>query len=268
MENCLVTKLKSVVDNSNLEKLGIFSIGIKSMDTPAADGRFIDIGFTEKVTINCIGGSLYKTYGGSSIGTSYTSQDSDWNASLGIYRFVGYISNNECTLEVPKYTLKRFGGSSYCIKNINIAKFNYTEVNSFSGNFLEGNVTSLPQDTTYVNFNGNTKIIGSLSDFASLVNITNLNTGNSSISPSSLSSIGTLTSLTDMQIIAFGSIEDFVSVQRANGRTTCDGITCRYLGALSTNRSTFNGTAIANKASTTLSWTADTITYDGTTINA
>lgn len=266
-KNCLVTKLKASVNNNSLDKLGMFSVFFKQEASPTQDSRFLMVVSTEKNTIKCTEGLFYKVYGGTSIGDSYTLVDSDWSEQYGGYVFSGFVSNTACRVDIPKYTLKRVqvvtnGASVY---DIDLSKFKYTQVQLFSGRYLSGSVADLPDNTTSVNFNGNLKIKGTLADFSRLTSITYLNTGNSSIESSLLSSLGTITALTTMQVAASGSIEGFVGVQRANGRTTCDGIDCVYLGA---GNITFNGEQIVNKASATLTWTASTITYDGVTITA
>lgn len=264
--NCLVTTLKSTVNNSSLEKFGMFSVSFKQETSPTQDSRFIRIVSTEKNTISCEGGLLYNTYGGTPIGDSYTFRDADWSEEYGGYQFVGYISNNECKLYIPKYTFKYYSFNALAVKDIDILKFKYTLVTSFTGAFLTGNISDLPDNAIYLYINGNTKAVGKLSDLSSKTLITSINLGNTSITPSPLYSIGTLTALTTIAgIIATGSIEDFVAAQRTNGRTTCEGINCQWIGEGSI---TFNGAAIANKASATLSWDASTITYDGTTITA
>lgn len=266
VNNCYVTQFKASVNNDSLDKLGMFSAFFKQDTSPTQDSRYIMVVSAEKNTIKCTDGFFYKVYGGTSIGDSYTFTDSDWSEQYGGYTFSGYVSNTACRVDIPKYTLARlqFGANSG-VCDIDLSKFKYTQVTRFIGKYLSGSVADLPYNTIYVNFNGNLKITGTLADFSRLTSITYLNTGNSSIESSLLSSLGTLTALTTIQVAAIGSIEDFVGAQRANGRTTCDGINCAYLGA---GNITFNGEQIANKASATLTWTASTITYDGVTITA
>lgn len=260
--DCLITKLKSSVTDSGLEKLGILTIGRKVQQTPTQDTQYTRLMFTEKGTINCVGGLLYKTYGGEPLGSSYTLKDTDYNPTSSMYLFGGYVSNDECSLELPKYTLSGISGLSY--QPTPIKDFNFTAVTEFGSAWYKGAVSDIPLRATLVNFNNNQNVSGSLSDFENHINLTSLNVGNTAIASSPLSSLGKLVHLTTLNAYASGSIESFVASQRANGRTTCTGITCSYL---STNV-TFNGSAIQNKSNVTLSWTATTITYDGVTIEA
>lgn len=265
--NCLITKLKASVNNDSLDKLGMFSVFFKQEESPTQNSRYLLVVSTEKNTMESMGGLFYKTYGGTSLGKSYTFVDSDWSEQYGGYVFSGYVSNTACRVDISKYTLKRVQVTADGVYDIDLSKFKYTQVQYFSGSYLSGSVADLPDNTTYVNFNGNLKIKGTLADFSRLTSITYLDVANSSIEPSLISSLGPLKALTTMQIIANGSIESFVEAQRdgKDGRTTCDGITCAYLGA---GNITFRGEQIVNKASATLTWTASTITYDGVTIPA
>lgn len=61
-----------------------------------------------------------------------------------------------------------------------------------------------------------------------------------------------------------GTVEAFVAAQRANGRTTCTNITTVF-GNTSIK---FNSQSIIGSGEKALSWTDDTITFDGVTISA
>lgn len=63
-----------------------------------------------------------------------------------------------------------------------------------------------------------------------------------------------------------GSVEELIQAVRALGSTTSDGT--QYGLNVSGTAATFNGNTIASAAGLKVSWTATTITYNGTTINA
>lgn len=49
MGNCLVTKLKSVVSNDNLEKLGVIKFNVHQVETVTSDNRWLDVRGSELV---------------------------------------------------------------------------------------------------------------------------------------------------------------------------------------------------------------------------
>lgn len=99
---------------------------------------------------------------------------------------------------------------------------------------------------TELNISFNTLITGNIADFGPCVNLTTLNISNTGVT---------------------GSLEGFVAAQRAAGRTTCNSLSLPYIGEGQTI--TFNGAKITTiQYTNTLSWTANTITFNGTTITA
>lgn len=274
MENCLVTQLKGVVSDDNLEKLGVLTLDVVEHETPSADSRYL-MPYVDSVgvTIKIVGdGYFMTTYGGPSIGKSYTFTYDDYYQ--GLYRRGLYISNNNCKLEIPKYNFDHMVINSI-FDYTPISKFDYTKMKIYIGSRLTGKLTDIPLRATLIQIGISTRVSGAVSDVRDYVEMESLSLHENQIHPGLFSSLGKLTKLVILSAPVSGSIEDFVTAQREGyvdsegttiKRETCDGISCSWLGR--TGQVTFNGATITNKASSTLSWTEDTITYDGETIDA
>ena len=273
MENCLVTKLKSVVENDNLKKLGELVIGRKYNSSETANTAYFGVNRSfiadgQKVTLTIVGDGYFSTsFGGTSIGkvVEVTKNAEGQSAILSLY-----TSNGNYTILVNnkyEFNVSQFSGSY----QINMADIYYTKITSIVGEGYYGNVSELPlrimQLSIYNSQYG--KVNYTDADIARLVNLTAFDVVSERFPRISTATIGKLTSLTGSNQISSiqGSIEDFVANQRAGGRTTFDGnLNLRWIGALGTV--TFNGAVIANVDNGVITWTENTITFRGTTIDA
>lgn len=244
MKNCLVTKLKGVVDNDNLELLG----GLSFYGTGG-----LRIGFENdgNKVITIINGVKTETPGA-------VVKDSIFNCPE-------FQMAEGTRLEIwQKYNLSMIN-SAATHSYLDINELNYMpSLRYFSYIPLSGDASQLKTqhpNCIYFYTNGE-KLTGSLEKFAkafSNVNHFQINNGyNITGSIEDLPVMPNLNKLTISSLQEVGSIETFVVNQRV-GRPTCSGITwiCN---------SSFDGDIIDVK--TTVSWTASTITVGDKTIEA
>lgn len=280
MKNCLVTKLKSVVLNDSLLRLGELPINIGA-------GSFL-ISPSEETTVRADKNVLSLTNGGTGT-NSVTIPAGTISAGTTVY------VSGECTVYIPQYIVQKISISpkndidikylgvnantqglyitipnntstaelgtlpKKCVQatlDSNLINFNfdsYPKLRVISANNLfktiEYNVEEIaqkcPELRTFGLFTTADKITGDFEDFGTLKHIEAIS-----------------------GFRGGGTMEGFVAAQRvASGdraaRTTgsisliwCDSITFQGVGNI------VQGTA------KTLSWTANTITFDGTTIEA
>ena len=278
--NCLVTKLKSTVDNSNLEILGAVDLvvlpqssnGFVSMQT--ATDTTADVEVFDNTIESVTSGNVKKDDTHCQVGS----------ASMGGFKL--YAKKATRVRVFNKYVLKKLGAGTNSVndviggysrlKNCNINDIYITlsedlDVSAFTGLNLDS-LTSFMlagEDTSYtVQLTGDIKpFIDGAVNMTSF-GLTNLNTtGMKKYNIADL--FGNKTKITTLRITsnAFltGTVEAFVAAQRAAGRTTnTEGI------AISSNLGTyvtFNGSYIPSGTGN-VSWTASTITVGNTTIDA
>lgn len=273
MENCLVTKLKSVVENNNLETLGRLIVGrnYNSNDTPESSYFGVVrsvIGGGQKVTLTIIGDGYFSTsFGGVSIGkfVEVTKNAEGEASTLSLYTSNG----NYKILVDNKYGFNNvYFPISY---NINMADIYYTGISRISGDGYYGNVSELPLRiiTLKILDSQYGKVNYTNADIERLVNLKSFTVESERFPRINTSTIGKLTLLEGNNQISSiqGRIEDFVANQRAGGRTTFGGnLNLKWIGSLGTV--TFNGAVVSNVDNGIITWTSDTITFRGTTINA
>ena len=267
MGNCLVTKLKSAVDNDSLDRLGMLCLGIKAINSPTVDTQYRRLCVSDDVTsitISVSEGQIYRSYGGEG-GSSLTFENISTDEVSG-YKYINfYVPNIDCILYVPKYVCVGWITSyGFSIKTEKISS--YVPIGALTDrlNLLEGRLAELPTSLTYLQVS-NTKLEGSLEDFGRF-DMTYIVLGDNY--GGDIATLGGQIHLTTLWAGKLtGNIEDFVIAQRAAGRTECTGISTRYFGA--SNNLYFNNELISYSGSiVTLSWTASTITFGETTINA
>lgn len=223
MGNCLVTKLKSVVDNDNLRKLGKieFDAEIRTSDGRIVgnltaiplDGKqihFTRISPTSLTFVNPTNGGIVEdpTHG------ILVSAES----TLGVS---GLQGEKFMTVEIEeKYDLKtlRLVRSS----NINLSELEYCT-----------GLINLSMSNVSVSHE-NRRIRGDIGSLSDLVNLQVLNLSYLTRISGDIKSLGKLTNLTTLNFAVekalaesyvAGNWVDFVTAQRTNGRTTCSGIT-------------------------------------------
>lgn len=269
MENCLVTTLKSEIQNDNLRKitevglsfeengyLGILStIGItirananilsvegsgnapsNSLEIPSGSFESIIVSGTGKVflpyaSISRLWSTGVCNFEGTLEGMSLL-YDMNVSNSKGVVNF-GFIPNSIRSFTVSSSALYNFKGTYSVLTTLNLGVD--ASVRDIT---LQDLVTHCPNIHIFTASgfeNETTAILGNLP----------------------------LTSSVGPQVS--GSLEQYVASQRAKGRT--EGSTSfKWFGD---GHNTFNGVEIVSGGTAkTLSWTATTITFDGTTIEA
>lgn len=235
MKNCLVTKLKAVVDNNDLEYLGGIEFIVNSeSDITGQVVRSID---TDNARITVIGNGTMTV--NTSPATTYG--DGETFVIPNLARTLTFSAGNYKVRIDNKYALAdlRFGGVTWKslnqVKNCNdLTILVVTTLGYVPGNLssLEGmtKLTQLALDRTY-GYTGNIKSLGKLTSLTSL-NITK----NSSYAS-----------------LIEGDVLDFVGEQVKGGRTTMSSdspLSCN--GIL--EQVTFNGKTVLNASSARMTW--------------
>lgn len=278
--NCFVTKLKGIVNDDTLSKFGELPIKMSA-------GSFLITNITSDTLIRSDKDSLSLSNGGT-VSKTVTVPKADNTTSLTTV----YVTQ-DCTVFIPQYYLNRLEFTP--ADNINITSIGsglkegaYISILSSSVAFHLG---ELPENVRSISSSMCTFGL-SLDEYPYLImmncNLINYAFAvdskelaeklpalrNYTLWTSEAKSTGTFDewgickSLNSLRgYHGGGSIEGFVANQRAvhgdrPARTT-GSVTLQYLGAV-----TFNGSTISSDTAKTLSWTANSITFDGTTINA
>lgn len=259
MENCLVTKLKGVVDNDNLIHLNEFRVNarVANNGNPAFKS-------SETQSLTILKGNATFTGGTKSIniGQFWPSErfvtDGDQNIVLSVadkYKLmhVNYGPLDIESIEILKYCTELTAIELYiqfaisASELINSLPEQFTELNIGNSTQLDGNLRELADayasTLTEIRFY-NTAIIGDFGELGRFVNMTTY-------------------FLTPVGII--GDVVDFVANKRLAGITS-GSVTAEWLGG--DGRIKFNGNTIQTIQNNTISWTADTITVNGETITA
>ena len=267
--NCLVTKLKSSVSNSNLPKLGCVRIAINTLIDPNVHAQNVSGSYSAKYydtngnLINTWRQDPFNTYGENyRITTTGVMEITDkYNLSVEITaRYIG--SGNGCDI-------KEF---SHCQNLLTLDLLNAYGNGGFYGNIEE--LVDVPNLTTLDVRSNN--ITGELENIVVYEGLTVLGVGTKITGD--ISSIGSLTSLTTLHLkdsVITGTIESFVQAQRQAGRTTnTTGIIIPETMGLVTidGRASVLWDLQNNDQNNKLTWTENTITYgNGTkdkTVNA
>lgn len=254
--NCLVTKLKAVVNNSNLKKLGVLDI----YGTGNAD-----IGFkaSSPITVKCISGSMYSD-------SARTQAITEKEIPVSANTVYVYITNGTHIEVSNKYAIT-FVFMTPATEKLNVEDFKYSAgITRLTVPQIKGKLSDLSVLTscTILELVGssaeyNTDLEGVASDIAGLTGLTKINLVRALKVIGSFESLGKCIALTEIKIAEThiaGTVEAFVARQRGAGRTTASNI------AISLADTTFNGTSVTH-SNTTLSWTATTITFNGVTID-
>ena len=254
--NCLVTKLKATVDNSNLEKLGVLDI----FGTGNAD-----IGFrgSSPITVKCVSGTMYSD-------SARTQAITEKVIPVSVNTFYVYIVNGTHIEVSSKYNITFFYATP-ATEKMNTEDFKYsTGIARLTVPQIKGKLSDLSGLTscTTLELVGssapyNTELEGYISDIAGLTALTKINLMRADHVRGSFESLGKCIALTEIKIAEThiaGTVEAFVARQRGAGRTTASNI------AISLADTTFNGSPVTHN-NTTLSWTATTITFNGVTID-
>lgn len=261
MGNCLVTKLKGVVNNDNLDLFGYVSI---KTSTGSIKFELSGAG-TVKILHGTVGGNTEIPI----VAGQYT-----YLVSYGTIAVdQGY---DKMIVYIPKYTIKRLQVNE---ASINLEDLQYSsplvELKLNAGNpikYSEATFNGILENLEILYITSASTVIDNgpidVTEIGANGIMTNLSlSGVSTGLTGSLNKAG-MSPLTEFKVpntkeVSL-SIETFVANNRAAGRTT-GSLSLPYLGACIT---TFNGRAVANQADNSLSWTATTITLNGVTIDA
>lgn len=268
MNDCLVTKLKGTVNNDSLEYLGM--IEMELFPTMGVTKVVFDAPQTVRILHGTVGGQTE---------VSFAANEDVYIVNKGtIVVESGY---EHATILIPKYHLKQInvtgantGQTLTYLSYIDLTKFKYSPLQQI-------NITTcsiVPDMDVLLNIPVIT--LSGLPKFTKEFDISNLgSTGkNSYVSlqinvpnpgfnlVGSLDKVGyskpSVLMIPGTQAISL-NIERFVAYNRGAGKTT-GSLSLPWVGAC---KCTFNGNNVANKETNTLSWTASTITFNGTEIN-
>lgn len=257
MENCLFKKFVGVTDNGNLPFYGkaviVVGIGDPSLK------------FNKDGIIKVLGGTVNGQTQLNVTANTVLTITSPTIVSDGTY------GSGNIGLLVDKYNLtnvERF-------INFDAKDFEYTPLSAIQA--MSAGVIQNPEsfvthfsksEFTEFKIQSNTNIAMDLTELGSngtMIDIRLLGTTKvyGSINKCGMSPLTTQFSTPNTKNVSL-NIETFVGYHRAAGRTT-GSLSLPYLGACDC---TFNGAAVSLQADNTLSWTATTITLNGTTIDA
>lgn len=265
MNECLVTKLKSSINDDSLEKLGYAPF--EGAVSVYADGAtWIGIDFSKPSKVILEKGSLRNSSVAPN-GNVYEAQVFSANAEVG-----------EIKINFDKYNIVKINAmvSGYRGKGIDINSLKYSPnintLEKISSIYGDISVLSNLKELQVVNFglltDDNLSLTGNISVFRNLKNMIRLSLDRRTLIEGNIADLGRCTSLGNFQLggtKVSGTIESLVQAQRLNGKT--EGlINTPYLGACI--GLTFNGVAITNVADSKIEWTATTITLNGVTVTA
>jgi hypothetical protein len=239
MGNCLVTKLKGVVDNPNLPKICSLIIPVTASSKPDAGGAYY-VKNAKACQIIANGGY---------VGTS-SADLSNHKTSLNIEAgrtTTFWVSNGSYSIEITeKYSLIEINANSEgacCMGPVDTAEFKYcTDLSTFGiarasvpetmalGGPVTGKLSDLSLLTKMVNLSLNAAISvkGTLSDIVGMAGtLKSINLGSSKNITGTLAEFGPFIHLEYMDIYnanIFGTFESFVQAQCEAGRTSYEGL--------------------------------------------
>lgn len=223
MKNCLVTKLKGVVNNNNLNKFGYIKVDVMQFnELPDENANKIYVKFNSDAVIEVVGdGYIIDS------GTQTKSITIPANTAKDVV--VSYASNY--SILIPKYSLVYFQAAIKSIFKVNIYDFKYSLelsklfTRSYSG-YSVGDIEAfenLPLDELSLATEDWTgKITGDIAKLPSTLVATQISTNMGIYGV--LSSIKSINN-TDLQFYGTnvsGTIEDFGNAQVSSGRVSGD----------------------------------------------
>lgn len=201
MGNCLVTKLKGTVQNSNLLRVGEIRICVHKIDNPNGETQRINLNFTEDVKLEIIGDGYFTNATlVSNLGKSLTAKAKTES--------LVYVSNGDFEIAIlNKYALTKINtrtSKKTAIKDIIDLKYSsslsYLATNSVENIGYLSDIKSLTTLTYLAVSNAN--INGNLSDLESLTNLSYLIIGNTSNKlTGNVSSLKAMTNLNTLAIL-------------------------------------------------------------------
>lgn len=212
MGNCLVTKLKGIVINSNLLRVGEIRIRVHRIDNPNSETQRINLNFTEDVKLEIIGDGYFTN------NTLVNNLGKSLIAKANVETLV-YFSNGDFEIAIlNKYALKKIDArtnKNKAIKNIadlkHSSNLTYLGINGVEDVGYFSDIKSLTNLSYLAVSNAN--ISGNLSDLKSLTNLTYLIIGNTSNKTTgNVSSLKDMTKLNTLAIINSDVIGDLATL--------------------------------------------------------
>lgn len=242
MSECLITRLKSSVNDINLRKIGEFRFAKTSGYTPTKDNSYVDIKLTvaQDVTVRILNDGVF--YVSNTIEEDITAGKIKTFKNTTVINF--WVSPGSIVSVLYKYDIYRF--YAYCID------MNLSEMSKMTNmSFLH-----LPVNDTYKN-----NLNGNIESLKKLNNLTYVNLLKSNINGDITEAFGSNINLTSLHLpdtYVTGSLNDFVAAQIAAGRKTA---TIDFMWPKSYNFVTLDGivlknntTITSNSSTTKLSW--------------
>lgn len=212
MGNCLVTKLKGTVQNSDLLRVGELRICVHKIDNPSSETQRINLNFTEDVKLEIIGDGYFTN------ATLVSNLGKSLTAKANTESLV-YVSNGDFEIAIlNKYALTKINtrtNKKTAIKDI--ADFKYSSsLNHLAINSVEniGYFSDIkPLTSLYYLAVSNANIKGSLSDLESLTNLGYIIVGDTSNKlTGNVSSLKAMTKLDTLAIINSYVIGDLATL--------------------------------------------------------
>lgn len=201
MGNCLVTKLKGTVLNSDLLRVGELRICVHKIDNPSGETQRINLNFTEDVKLEIVGDGYFTD------ATLTNNLGKTLTAKANVETLV-YVSNGDFEIAIlNKYAVVKIntrGNKKTAIKDIADLKYSsslsYLAINSVE------NICHLsdlkPLTGLYYLATSNANIVGNLSDLEPLKNLAYIIIGNTSNKiTGSVSSLNAMAKLDTLVII-------------------------------------------------------------------
>lgn len=212
MGNCLVTKLKGTVLNSNLLRIGEMRICVHKIDNPNGETQRINLNFTEDVKLEIIGDGYFTN------ATLVSNLGKSLIAKANTESLV-YVSNGDFEIAIlNKYALTKINtrtNKKTAIKDIADLKYS-SSLNHLAINSVEnvGYFSDIkPLTSLYYLALSNANIKGSLSDLESLTNLGYIIVGDTSNKlTGNVSSLKAMTKLDTLAIINSYVIGDLATL--------------------------------------------------------
>lgn len=201
MGNCLVTKLKGTVQNSNLLRVGELRICVHKIDNPNGETQRINLNFTEDVKLEIIGDGYFTN------ATLVSNLGKSLTAKANTESLV-YVSNGDFEIAIlNKYALTKINtrtNKKTAIKDIADLKYSssleHLAINSVENVSYFSDLKSL-KTLTYLSIS-NANINGNLSDLEPLTKLLYLIIGNTSNKiTGNVSSLKAITKLNTLVIV-------------------------------------------------------------------
>lgn len=185
MKNCLVTKLKGTVNNSNIPKIGELMIGIK---VTGAD-RFISLESEIGQVVTIRGDSYFM---------SSSNENSGNTLGIGSTTMNTYVADKKGTMSFPnKYVIKKIQGNVFEDTDLSELAFN-NKLQILVSNAFCGDIKHLSNKTDFVEINlANKALFGDIASIKSCTKLSKIWLSGSAVygDISNLSAISTLEQL-------------------------------------------------------------------------